>query len=130
MANRLAYRFRDPKRGDIVVFKAPAAADRCGPRDGGSVFVKRIIGLPGEMVSERAGTIYLNGERLIERYIARSRRGNEKGSWTRIAPDHYFVLGDNRQHSSDSRTWGTVPRNSLIGPATLTYWPPTRMSRR
>ncbi len=130
IANRLAYRFRNPERGDIVVFEAPAAADRCGPGDGGSVFVKRIIGLPGEVVSARDGIVSINGTRLIERYVAPSRRGHETGSWPRIAAGHYFVLGDNRQRSCDSRTWGTVPRSNLIGPATLTYWPPTRVSRR
>ena len=73
IANRLAYRFRDPERGDIVVFKTPAAANRCGLSDGGSAFVKRIIGLPGEVVSEREGVIHINGDRLIEPYIAPSR---------------------------------------------------------
>jgi signal peptidase I len=130
IANRLAYRFRDPERGDIVVFKAPAAADRCGLSDAGSAFVKRIIGLPGQVVSERKGVIHINGDRLIEPYVARSRRGREDGSWPRVAPDHYFVLGDNRTQSCDSRTWGTVPRDSMIGPAMLTYWPPTRLSFR
>jgi signal peptidase I len=130
LSNRLAYRFRKPERGDIVVFKAPAAADRCGLNDGGSVFVKRIVGLPGEVVSERNGIIHVNGARLLEPYVAPPRRGNETGSWPRIAAGHYFVLGDNRQHSCDSRAWGTVPRKSMIGPATLTYWPPTRLSRR
>ncbi len=130
IANRLAYRFRDPERGDIVVFKAPAAADRCGPTDGGSAFVKRIIGLPGEVVSESKGVILINGDRLIEPYVAPSRRGNANRNWPRVAPGHYFVLGDNRTESCDSRTWGTVPRNDLIGPVTLTYWPPRRLSFR
>ena len=126
IANRLAYRFRDPERGDIVVFEAPAAADRCGLSDGGSTFVKRIIGLPGEVVSEREGAILVNGDRLVEPYIASSRRGHASRNWPRIAPGHYFVLGDNRMRSCDSRTWGTVPRGNMIGPVMLTYWPPTR----
>ncbi len=130
IANRLAYKFRDPERGDIVVFKAPAAADRCGLSDGGSAFVKRIIGLPGEVVSVRAGVIRINGDRLIEPYIAPSRRGHESHHWPRVAPGHYFLLGDNRTESCDSRTWGTVPRNDLVGPVTLTYWPPKRLSFR
>jgi signal peptidase I len=128
IANRLAYRFRDPKRGEIVVFKAPATADRCGLSDGGSAFVKRIVGLPGEAVSEREGVIHINGERLIEPYVAPTRRGHEDGSWQRVAPDHYFVLGDNRTHSCDSRMWGTVARTSLIGPVAVRYWPPRRLS--
>jgi signal peptidase I len=76
VANRLAYRFRDPERGEIVVFEAPAAADRCGQGDGGSPFVKRIVGLPGEVVSARDGVIAINGEPLVEPYIAPSRRGH------------------------------------------------------
>ena len=129
VANRLAYRFRDPERGEIVVFKAPATADRCGGTGGGSAFVKRIVGLPGELVSERDGVIYINGDRLTEPYVAPSRRGNGNGNW-RVAPGHYLVLGDNRMRSCDSRTWGTVPRGSLIGPVVLTYWPPSRASFR
>ena len=109
IANRLAYRFRDPERGDIVVFKAPATAERCGLSDGGSAFVKRIIGLPGEVVSERDGVIHINGDRLIEPYIAPSRRGHENRKWPRVAPDHYFVLGDNRMESCDSEPGARSP---------------------
>jgi len=130
IANRLAYRFRDPTRGEIVVFKTPDTAERSGRGDGGSTFVKRIVGLPGERVSERDGVIYINGERLIEPYVDRSRRGRENGSWRRVAASHYFVLGDNRTRSCDSRTWGTVARSSLIGPVMFTYWPPSRLSFR
>ena len=130
IANRLAYRFRNPERGDIVVFEAPATADRCGLNDGGSPFVKRIVGLPGEVVSEREGVIYIDGDRLVEPYVAPSRRGHETHNWPRVAPGHYFMLGDNRTRSCDSRTWGTVPRGNLIGPVMLTYWPPKRLSFR
>ena len=130
LANRLAYRFRAPERGDIVVFRTPATADRCGQGLGGSTFVKRIVGLPGEKVSERNGVIHIDGDRLVEPYLEPSRRGNGIDSWPRVAPGHYFVLGDNRTESCDSRTWGTVARNSLIGPVLLTYWPPKRLSFR
>ena len=130
IANRLAYRFADPKRGQIVVFEAPAAAKRCGPGDGGSTFVKRIIGLPGERVSERDGVVFVNGRRLVEPYVDAALRGRETASWPRVTRGHYFVLGDNRTHSCDSRTWGTVPRSNLIGPVTLTYWPPSHLSFR
>ncbi len=130
IANRLAYRFGAPERGQIVVFIAPPAADRCGPDDGGSTFVKRIVGLPGEKVSERGGVVSIDGERLVEPYLDPSRRGHATGSWPRVQPGHYFLLGDNRVHSCDSRTWGTVPRSDLIGPALLTYWPPSRLSFR
>ena len=130
IANRLAYRFADPERGQIVVFNAPARAERCGGGDAGSTFVKRIVGLPGEVISERNGTIFVDGHRLVEPYVDPARRGDETGAWPRVAAGHYFMLGDNRIHSCDSRTWGTVPRNSLIGPALLTYWPPSRLSFR
>lgn len=130
IANRLAYRFGDPKRGQIVVFNAPEEADRCGLGDGGSPFVKRIIGLPGERVSERDGVIYINGDRLVEPYVDPTLRGHETDRWLRVASGHYFVLGDNRIGSCDSRTWGTVPRGNLIGPVMLTYWPPSRGSFR
>ena len=130
IANRLAYRFGDPKRGQIVVFTTPDAAQRCGRTDGSSTFVKRIVGLPGELVSERDGVIYVDGDRLVAPYVELSLRGHESGRWPRVAPGHYFVLGDNRIHSCDSRTWGTVPRGNLIGPVMLTYWPPSRGSSR
>ena len=130
IANRVAYRFGDPKRGQIVVFNAPRKAERCELGDGGSTFIKRIVGLPGELISERRGAIFVDGQRLIEPYVDPSLRGTSEGSWPRIAPGHYFMLGDNRTHSCDSRMWGTVPRDNLIGPVMLTYWPPWRLSFR
>lgn len=130
IANRLAYRFGDPKRGQIVVFKAPRAAEQCGSGDAGSTFIKRIVGLPGELVSEQEGTIFVDGKRLIEPYVEPSLRGMGDDSWPRVAPGHYFLLGDARIHSCDSRAWGTVARNRLIGPAMLMYWPPRRLSFR
>jgi signal peptidase I len=130
IVNRLAYRFGDPKRGQIVVFNAPRRAERCEVGDGGSTFIKRIVGLPGERISERRGTIFVDGKRLIEPYVDPPLRGTSNGSWPRVAPGHYFVLGDSRIHSCDSRTWGSVSRHNLIGPVMLTYWPPSRMSFR
>jgi signal peptidase I len=126
IANRLAYDFGSPKRGQIVVFTTTPAAAVCGRGDGGSTFVKRLIGLPGDTVSERNGTVFINGKPLHEPYVDPALRDHETGSWPRIAPGHYFFLGDDRANSCDSRQWGTVPRHNLIGPATLTYWPPNR----
>ena len=124
IVNRLAYRFEQPRRGQIVVFHAPALAGaRCGEA---GTFVKRLIGLPGEQVSERDGIIFINGKRLNEPYVAPGMRDHETGTWPRIAANHYFFLGDDRAHSCDSRTWGTVPRSNLIGPVIITYWPPNR----
>jgi signal peptidase I len=130
IANRLAYRFADPNRGQIVVFQAPALASRCAAGDGGTTFVKRLIGLPGEQISERDGFIYVDGRRLDEPYVDPMLRERTTATWPRVAPSHYFMLGDNRANSCDSRTWGTVPRGSLVGPVILTYWPPTRLTRR
>jgi signal peptidase I len=127
IANRLAYDFSSPKRGQIVVFKAPPAAAQCGDGEG-TTFVKRLIGLPGEQVSERDGTIFINGKPLNEPYIDPALRDHQTGTWPRVAPGHYFFLGDDRAFSCDSRVWGTVPRSGLIGPVLVTYWPPNRIA--
>jgi signal peptidase I len=127
IANRLAFRFSDPKRGQIIVFRTPPKAGQCGAGDAGATFVKRLIGLPGDVVSERDGQVYVNGAQLSEPYVDPAFRDNETASWPRVAPGHYFFLGDDRAHSCDSRTWGTVPRSKLIGPVLVTYWPPNRI---
>jgi signal peptidase I len=127
LVNRLAYDFESPKRGQIVVFTAPPATGRCGPCDGGSTFVKRLIGLPGDTVTERNGFIFVNAKRLSEPYVDPAFRDHESGRW-HVPAGHYFFLGDDRVHSCDSRVWGSVPRHSLIGPVLLTYWPPGRVS--
>jgi signal peptidase I len=128
IANRLAYRFRDPHRGDIAVFTAPPTAkQRCTE---GGTFVKRIVGLPGEVVSERNGYVYVDGKRLSEPYVKAARRDQETQTWARIPKGEYFMMGDNRADSCDSRQWGPVPRKNLIGPVLLTYWPLDRISFR
>jgi len=134
-ANRFIYHFRDPRRGESVVFHAPEAARReCA----GGVFVKRIIGLPGEVWAERQGFTYINGHRLAEPYIRPERRDRDTkslrdipptGTMTRIPPDMYLMEGDNRDHSCDSRVWGLVPRKNIIGNVFLIYWPPGRIGR-
>jgi signal peptidase I len=125
IANRLAYRFGSPKRGQIVVFQAPAAAvTQCGA---GGTFVKRLIGLPGDVVSERHGAVSVDGVRLSDRYATGTKEDAITGTW-RVPSGRYFFMGDDRSHSCDSRLWGTVPRRSLIGPVILTYWPPNRLS--
>ena len=121
IAAKVIYDFRSPKRDDIVVFKAPPRA-RAMCAEGGT-FVKRIIGLPGEVVSERNGAVFVDGRRLVEPYVDPSRRDHLTKTWPRVPAHSYFVMGDNRAASCDSREWGTVPRKDLIGPVVATYWP-------
>ncbi len=125
IANRLVYRFHGPERGDIVVFDAPEPVRRaCAV---GGVFIKRIVGLPGEVVSMRGGSVFVDGVELREPYLRESYRGRESGSWPRVPAGSYFVLGDNRSMSCDSRRWGVVPRGNIIGRAEVRYWPPNRV---
>jgi len=128
LANRFIYHFRDPHRGDIVVFNTPPLAlEKCGA---GGTFVKRIIGLPGDTVSERKGRVSINGRPLDEPYVPQSERNPQaNGSWT-VPRGAYFMMGDNRAQSCDSREWGSVPRSDLIGPVFAVYWPPQRISFR
>ena len=133
LANRFIYHFRDPRRGEIVVFHAPEAARReCT----GGIFVKRIIGLPGEVWSERNGYTYINRRRLAEAYIRPERRDRDsstlsdlppEGTMEKIPDGMYLMEGDNRAHSCDSRAWGLVPRKNIIGKVVLTYWPLGRL---
>jgi signal peptidase I len=126
IAAKVVYRFRAPERGDIVVFKTPpAAAQRCQTEQG-ATFVKRLIGLPGETVSERDGVIFIDGRRLAEPYVAPADRDSETGVW-KVPKGSYFMLGDDRRWSCDSRQWGSVPRHDLIGPVVFRYWPPNRL---
>jgi signal peptidase I len=130
LANRFVYRFRDPKRGEIIVFKTPGTKPVCGTTKVGEVFVKRLIGLPGEHLAERDGYIYVNNVRLNEPYIQASRRDHEPPrEWT-VPKGEYFFMGDNRSQSCDSRVWGAVPRKNLIGEVFFVYWPLTRIGFR
>jgi len=125
LANRFIYHLRDPNRGEIVVFNTPPRAKiECGA---GGTFVKRLIGLPGETVSERDGLFYINGKRLDDSsYIKPGRRDDRSGTWV-VPKNAYFFVGDNRTQSCDSRRWRSVPRGNLIGPVFATYWPPNRL---
>jgi signal peptidase I len=134
LANRFIYHFRDPKRLEIVVFNPPARAKVLCP-GGGGVYVKRIIGVPGDRWEERRGYVYIDGKRLNEPYVESARRDNQTKRLsdllpgaTRIPKDDYLMMGDNRTQSCDSRTWGLVPRKNLIGEVFLTYWPVGRIA--
>jgi len=128
LACRFCYHLVDPKRGDIIVFNTPPqAAQDCGS---GGVFVKRLIGLPGETWEERDGIVYIDGEPLEESYIEPPRRDHDTHGPQKIPEDHFFMMGDNRNSSCDSRRWGTVSRDELIGRVIATYWPPSRISIR
>jgi signal peptidase I len=124
LANRFVWHFTDPKRGDAVVFEAPPeAADHCGQA---GTYVKRLIGLPGETISAAGGEVFINGEPLDEAYLSPDTPTSEFGPTT-LGPDEYWMLGDNREMSCDSRRWGAVSRNRMIGPVFLTYWPLARV---
>jgi len=138
LVNRLAYDFGSPQRGQIVVFKAPPKANLCDAGDAGTTFVKRLIGLPGETVREdREGFLSIrrpgatSWTRLVEPYVSPAARRADTTyfghSW-RVPQGEYFMVGDNRADSCDSRRWGAVPTSNLIGPVILTYWPPGRVS--
>lgn len=125
LTEKVSYRFSSPKRGDVVVFKAP--------RDQKKDFIKRVIGLPGEQIKIAGGEVFVNEQRISEPYLTpdtvtlpRSFVGENEEILVPL--DEYFVLGDNRDHSSDSREWGTVPKNLIIGKAWFVYWPITRLS--
>jgi signal peptidase I len=137
LVNRLAYVFGSPQRGQIVVFKAPDRANGCAAGDGGTTFVKRLIGLPGESVREDGrGSVWIRKPgatwtKLAEPYVSSSARLEDTRyfdqTW-RVPNGEYFMVGDNRPDSCDSRSWGPVPRSNLIGPVIFTYWPPGRFS--
>jgi signal peptidase I len=128
LANRFIYHLRDPKRGDIVVFETPPqAAERCGA---GGTFVKRLIGLPGETIEERKGSIYIDGKKLEEPYVPEDEADTNDYGPRKIPDGYYFMMGDNRAQSCDSRVWGPVPRANLIGEVFAVYWPPQRIGFR
>ena len=122
------YILSSPARGDLVAFRTPPLTElRCGA---GGTFLKRISAIPGDRWEERDGYVYVNGTRLAEPYITTDRRDSRTIAPTTIPAGQYFVLGDNRVSSCDSRAWGTVPRGNLIGKVSATYWPLSRISIR
>jgi signal peptidase I len=129
LTDKISYKFKEPQRGDVVVFRAPPQA-QC-PEGAGCDFIKRVIGLPGDTVEIRNEEVYVNGQKLTELYLG-SEVVSRPGAFTANGPiivprGEYFVLGDNRPHSSDSRTWGTVEMGNIVGHVFFRYWPVTEV---
>lgn len=121
--NKYEYRLSSDfiRRGDLVVFHYP--------RDHSQSYIKRIIGLPGDTVEIRRGTVFVNGGRIDEPYVPEEYRDIESMEPETVPPGQYFVLGDHRNSSSDSRFWGFVDRSEIYGKAVFGYWPPDRIGR-
>ena len=113
IANKISYRFESPKRSEIIIFKPPLEIKRN--------YIKRIIGIPGDKIEIIKGEIYLNDNKLEENYI--EYKSYEDLSAVLVPDDSFFVLGDNRSNSSDSRYWGFVPRKNVVGKAWVVFWP-------
>jgi signal peptidase I len=126
MVDKISYRFADPARGDMVVFQPPAKLNLK------ENFIKRVIGLPGDLVEVKNGKVYVNGRVLAEKYVAQA----PTYTWTktessdpqfipdRVIPEgQYLVLGDNRNNSLDSHYWGFIPKDKIVGKAIVRYWP-------
>jgi signal peptidase I len=131
LVNRVVYRLHAPGRGDIVVLDSAAV---------GHILIKRVVGLPGETISVDGGSVYIDGRRLDEPYVHRLNGEREpteafRGTghaWSlerpyKVPSGRYFLMGDNRVVSDDSRDWGPAPRREIIGEAFLTYWPLSRL---
>jgi len=137
LVNRVVYHLRDPHRGDVIVFRYP--------EDPQVVFIKRVVGVPGDVLEVRDDHLYVNGKKTAEPYVHRTggridptiAQAAIAGStlhdpWSlatpfRVRGGQYFVMGDNRTDSDDSRDWGTVPRTAIVGEGLATYWPLSRL---
>lgn len=121
LSDKITYRVREPHRGDVIVFEAPGA--------NGDEFIKRIIGTPGDKVAVKEGSVFVNNEKLSEEYLPPA-TSTTAGAFLRenteiaVPSGYYFVLGDNRSFSSDSRAWGFVAKSKITGKAWFIYWPP------
>ena len=112
--NKIGYAFGEPQRGDVIIFHSPNSWQ--------TEYIKRIIGLPGDAIEIKAGRVYVDGVELYEPYIAELPHYNFPKET--LAPNSYFVLGDNRNNSNDSHSGWTVPRESIVGKAWISIWPP------
>jgi signal peptidase I len=132
--DKISYRVTNPVRGDIVVFNPTAQLEKEKDDDGkqkfNEAFIKRVIGLPGDKIDVKSGKVYINGKVITEKYLDEAPQYN--WSSTELTPDgivpegHYLVLGDNRNNSYDSHYWGFVPKEKIVGKATVRFWPINR----
>jgi len=119
VVNKFLYRFRAIERGDVVVFWYP--------RDPSVSFVKRVVALPGDFVEIRGGELAVNGVAVKEPYLPASFRDHDSYGPTEVRKGYYFVLGDHRRSSNDSRSWGEVPEKYIYGRAVFRFWPMSRI---
>ena len=122
LTEKVSYYRENPQRGDVVVFTPPVSEDE---------YIKRVIGLPGETISLKNGKIFINGKELEENYLDINVYTDgstflAEGAEYKIPEGKYFVLGDNRPHSYDSRSWGPITKKVISGRAWLIYWPPNK----
>jgi len=113
VVEKISYSFHGPQRGDIVVLQVPQA--------GSGLFIKRVIGLTGEKVEIKGGKVYINEQVIEEPYLSNQSQRDMRA--TVVPPKHVFVLGDNRGSSNDSRSFGSVPLDNIVGRAWFSYWP-------
>ena len=117
--NKFVYQLGPISRGDVVVFRYPF--------DPAKSYIKRVVGLPGETVRLVNGTVFINGRKLEEGYVGEEFRDRQSQAPLVIPPDQYYVLGDRRNSSNDSRVWGPVPQQYIYGKAVFAYWPMNRL---
>ncbi|HWI54694.1 MAG TPA: signal peptidase I [Desulfobacteria bacterium] len=120
VVSKITYRLSEPKRGDIIVFKYPVNPKRD--------FIKRLIGLPGETLEVKNSQVYIDGKVLEQSFLPKGLTYNNFGP-VKIPEKQYFMMGDNRNNSEDSRFWGTLPEENIIGRAMFVYWPFDRAGR-
>jgi signal peptidase I len=117
--NKFVYRVEVVERRDIVVFRYPG--------DPSQSYIKRVIGIPGDVVEIRRGGLWINGERVEEDYVPLEFSDSRSFGPVRVGEDAYFVMGDHRNQSDDSRMWGLVPRDNIYGKAVFRYWPVSKI---
>ena len=148
LVNKFIYRFTEPERGDIVVFQSVEGGPLPPPQNpiertidffknvfGGRTsreaqredLIKRVVGVPGDEIAVRGGKLFVNGERQIEPYVNRKFPDRSTSTRTTVPEGHYFMMGDNRANSRDSRFFGPVPKKNIEGEAFLRFWPPDRI---